>query len=53
MDRELETYVEQVITKQDYRSGIFFSWKQMIVNAMADFRFGADVRGSHSIRGGR
>ena len=51
MDRELETYVEQVITKQDYRSGIFFSWKQIIVNAMADFRFGADVRGSHSIRG--
>jgi hypothetical protein len=25
----------------------------MIVNAMADFRFGADIRGSHSIRGGK
>lgn len=51
MDRELETYVEQVISKQECRDGIFFNWKQMIFSAMADFRFGADVRGSHSIRG--
>ena len=51
MDRELETYVEHVITKQEYRDGVFFNWKQIIFSAMADFRFGADARGAHSIRG--
>ena len=35
MDRELETYVENVMEKQQYRSGIFTGWLQQILRGIA------------------
>ena len=51
MDRELETYVEQVMEQQEYRSGIFVNWIDTIVNAMANYRAMPDSRGSFGLRG--
>ena len=50
MDRELETYVENVMEKQQYRNGIFTGWLQQILRGIADYRGVVDVRGSYGIR---
>ena len=35
---ELETFVEQVMDKQQYRSGIFTNWLDKILQGITDFR---------------
>ena len=50
MDRELETYVENVMEKQKYRSGIFTGWLQQILRGIADYRGVVDVRGSYGMK---
>ena len=50
MDRELETYVENVMEKQQYRNGIFTGWLQQILRGIADYRGVVDVRGSYGMR---
>ena len=50
MDAELDNYVNKVMNEQKYRNGIFNSWIQTIVNAIADYR-GAVIRGSYIRRG--
>lgn len=50
MDRELETYVENVMDKQQYRNGIFSGWLHHILRSIADYRGVVDVRGSYGIR---
>ena len=53
MDRELETFVEQVMDKQQYRSGIFTNWLEKILQGITDFRGVPNKRGSYGLRGGR
>ena len=50
MDRELEVYVENVMQGQEYRSGIFVSWLEQILQSIADFRWAVNERGSYSMR---
>ena len=51
MDRELETYVEEIIEKQVYRNGIFSNWVESVVQAISDSRGTPDIRGMYGIRG--
>ena len=51
MDAELDNYVNKVMNEQKYRNGIFNSWIQTIVNAIADYRGAPDIRGSYINRG--
>ena len=53
MDRELETFVDRVMQEQQYRSGIFTNWVEYILRGITDFRAAPNVRGSHSVRGGK
>ena len=53
MDRELETFVDSVMDKQEYRDGIFTSWVEVILQGIADYRAVPDKRGSYTRRGGR
>ena len=53
MDKELENYVEEIMEKQEYRSGIFSNWIDTIVMAMSDFRASPNERGMYGIRGGK
>jgi len=51
MDKELQTYTDQIMDQQQYRSGIFSNVLSPILNAMAAFRFSANERGvPHSRR---
>ena len=51
MDKELQTYTDQIMNQQQYRSGIFSNVMSPILNAMAAFRFSANERGApHSRR---
>ncbi|MEC7229050.1 MAG: hypothetical protein VXV95_03260 [Candidatus Thermoplasmatota archaeon] len=53
MDRELETFVEEIMDKQQYRNGIFTNWLENILQGITDFRGAPNVRGSHGVRGGK
>ena len=50
MDNELQTYTDQIMNQQQYRSGIFSSVLSPIVKAMAAFRYSANERGAYSSR---
>ena len=50
MDNELQTYTDQIMDQQQYRSGIFSSVLSPIVKAMAAFRYSANERGAYSSR---
>jgi|TARA_B000000557_G_C20509422_1_gene331499 hypothetical protein len=52
MDKELDTYVEEIMDKQVYRNGIFSSWVDKVIQAVVDFRAAPDTRGMYGIRGG-
>ena len=52
MDKNLEIYVDQIMNEQEHRSGIFTSFSDVVVGAISDYRWGADVRGSFSTRRG-
>ena len=52
MDKNLETYVNQIMDEQEHRSGIFTNFFDMIVGAISDYRCGADSRGVYNARGG-
>ena len=39
--------MNKVMNEQKYRNGIFNSWIQTIVNAIADYRGAPDVSGSY------
>lgn len=45
MDIELETYVDQTMDKQQYRSGIFSNLLERYARAVAYYRAPVDVRG--------
>ena len=53
MDRELETFVEGVMEKQEYRNGIFTNWMNKILQGIVNYRAIPDFRGSFSVRGGQ
>jgi hypothetical protein len=46
MDKELESYVELTLNAQTYRSGIFVSWWDRWMRAVAFYRSGVDRRGA-------
>jgi|TARA_B100000035_G_C20528794_1_gene348674 hypothetical protein len=50
MDKELQTYTDQIMDQQHYRSGIFSNVLSPILNAMAAFRFSANERGAPQTR---
>ena len=50
MDKELQTYTDQIMDQQQYRSGIFSNVMSPILNAMAAFRFSANERGAPQSR---
>ena len=50
MDKELQTYTDQIMDQQQYRSGIFSNILSPILNAMAAFRFSANERGAPHAR---
>ena len=52
MDKNLETYVNQIMDEQEHRSGIFTNFFDVIVGAISDYRCGADSRGVYNARGG-
>jgi hypothetical protein len=52
MDQNLENYVDQIMNEQEYRSGIFTNFFDVIVGAISDYRCGADTRGSYNLREG-
>jgi len=45
MDIELETYVNQTMDSQQYRSGIFSSFLERYARAVAYYRAPVDARG--------
>jgi len=45
MDIELETYVDQIMDSQQYRSGIFSSIMERYARAVAYYRAPVDTRG--------
>ena len=45
MDNELQTYTDRIMDQQQYRSGIFPNVLSPILNAIASFRFSANMRG--------
>ena len=53
MDRELETFVDEIMDKQQYRNGIFTNWLENILQGITDFRGAPNVRGSRGVRGGK
>ena len=50
MDNELQTYTDQIMDQQQYRSGIFSNTLMSIANAVAGFRFSANERAAYSVR---
>ena len=52
MDKNLETYVNQIMDEQEHRSGIFTNFFDVIVGAISDYRCGADSRGAYNTRRG-
>ena len=52
MDKNLETYVNQIMDEQVHRSGIFTNFFDVIVGAISDYRCGADSRGAYNTRRG-
>ncbi|MCP2503737.1 MAG: hypothetical protein NLN65_00355 [Candidatus Poseidoniaceae archaeon] len=52
MDKNLETYVDQIMNEQELRSGIFTNFLDVIVGAISDYRCGADTRGAYTTRRG-
>ncbi len=48
MDKELQTYTDQIIDQQQYRSGIFSDILSPILKAIAAFRFSANERGAYN-----
>ncbi|MGA0331638.1 MAG: hypothetical protein ACO3NJ_01495 [Candidatus Poseidoniaceae archaeon] len=50
MDKELQTYTDQIIDQQQYRSGIFSDILSPIANAIAGFRFSANKRAAYHTR---
>ena len=53
MDRELETFVDGVMEKQEYRNGIFKNWIETVLQGIVNYRAAPDIRGSYSARGGQ
>ena len=53
MDRELETFVDEVMEKQEYRNGIFKNWIETVLQGIVNYRAAPDIRGSYSARGGQ
>ncbi len=51
MDRELETFVDGVMDKQEYRNGIFKNWVATILQGIVNYRAAPDIRGSFSVGG--
>jgi len=45
MDIELETYVNQTMDRQKYRSGIFSNFVERFARAAAHYRASVDIRG--------
>ena len=45
MDNELKAYTDRIMDQQQYRSGIFPNVLSPILNAIASFRFSANIRG--------
>ncbi|MDA8805338.1 hypothetical protein N9N59_01400 [Euryarchaeota archaeon] len=52
MDKNLKTYVDQIMNEQEHRSGIFANVFDVVVGAISDYRCGADARGAYSSRRG-
>ena len=50
MDKELQTYTDQIMDQQQYRSGIFSDILSPIANAIAAFRFSANERAAYTAR---
>ena len=50
MDIELETYVNQTMDSQKYRSGIFSSFLERYARAVAYYRAPVDTRGIPAIK---
>ncbi len=50
MDIELETYVNQTMDSQKYRSGIFSSLLERYARAVAYYRAPVDTRGIPTIK---
>ena len=53
MDRELETFVDGVMEKQEYRNGIFKNWIETVLQGIVNYRAAPDIRVSYSARGGQ
>jgi hypothetical protein len=52
MDKNLETYVDQIMNEQEHRSGIFSNFFDVVVGAISDYRCAADSRGSYNTQRG-
>lgn len=52
MDKNLETYVDQIMNEQEHRNGIFTNLFDVVIGAISDHRCGADARGAFSSRRG-
>lgn len=52
MDKNLETYVDQIMNEQEHRNGIFTNLFDVVIGAISDYRCGADARGGFSSRRG-
>lgn len=50
MDIELETYVDEIMDSQQYRSGIFSSLLERLARAAANYRAQVDPRGIPAIK---
>ena len=50
MDIELETYVDEIMDGQQYRSGIFSSLLERLARAAAHYRAQVDSRGIPAIK---
>jgi len=50
MDIELETYVDEIMESQQYRSGIFSSLLGRLARAAAHYRAQVDTRGIPPIK---
>lgn len=52
MDKNIESYVDNIMNEQEYRNGIFSNFLDVVVGAISDYRCGADTRGSYNTRRG-
>ena len=52
MDQNLENYVDEIMDNQEHRNGIFPSMFGKVMQAISDYRCGADTRGSYNLREG-